>query len=173
MCGGSDTPRIGREIRVGRFACVRGDRQPIVSGPPRDSPHRRTTSPIFTPSRALPLSLGLRTSFGSSRSLGSRVGVRRQPSSTSAVRGRREVVVHEKTGLVVPFGADRADEFEPKTGDVAARPGVAAANSLLTKSRGFLQDGQSALARDAFGISVAGPRMPGSHYQISSGPGQA
>lgn len=53
------------------------------------------------------------------------------PVVASAVGGIMEVVVHEKTGLLVPFEPIGKTEFEPRDPDQFARDLAAAVNSLL------------------------------------------
>jgi glycogen synthase len=53
------------------------------------------------------------------------------PVVASAVGGIKEVVVHERTGLLVPLEPSGPTDFEPKHPDQFARDLAAAANSLL------------------------------------------
>jgi starch synthase len=53
------------------------------------------------------------------------------PVVASAVGGIKEVVVHDRTGLLVPFDAGGGSDFEPKDPEQFARDLAVAANSLL------------------------------------------
>jgi glycosyltransferase involved in cell wall biosynthesis len=69
------------------------------------------------------------------------------PVVASAVGGIKEVVVQEKTGLLVPFEPAGKTDFEPKDPDAFSRDLAAAVNSLLDDPERLRRMGQRSRER--------------------------
>jgi glycogen synthase len=126
LCAGApDTPEIGHEMTETIERARRETTNPIIWIPqivPKDD-----IIPLYTQA-ALFLCPSVYEPFGI---INLEAMACETPVVASAVGGIKEVVVQEKTGLLVPFEPIGPTEFEPKEPDTFARDLAQAANSLL------------------------------------------
>src|SRR3954469_4532758 len=126
LCAGApDTPEIGREMTEAVERARRETENPIVwilkIVPKEDIISIYTHASLFIcPSVYEPFGIINREAMACET-----------PVVASAVGGIKEVVVHEKTGLLVPFEPSGPTDFEPRDPGKFARDLAAAANSLL------------------------------------------
>src|SRR4051794_3298013 len=126
LCAGApDTPEIGREMTEAVERARRSTENPIVWIP--QIVPKAEIIPIY-PHAALFLCPSVYEPFGI---INLEAMVCQTPVVASAVGGIKEVVVHEKTGLLVPFELCGPTHFEPKDPEAFARDLATAANSLL------------------------------------------
>jgi glycogen synthase len=126
LCAGApDTPEIGREMTETVERARRDSTSPIIWIPqivPKDE-----IIPLYTQA-ALFVCPSVYEPFGI---INLEAMACETPVVASAVGGIKEVVTHEKTGLLVPFEPIGPTDFEPREPDRFARDLAAAANSLL------------------------------------------
>jgi glycogen synthase len=126
LCAGApDTPEIGREMTAAVERARRESHNPIIWIP--QIVPKEDIIPLYTQA-ALFLCPSVYEPFGI---INLEAMACETPVVASAVGGIKEVVTHERTGLLVPFEPIGPTEFEPRDPDKFARDLAGAANSLL------------------------------------------
>jgi glycogen synthase len=126
LCAGApDTPEIGREMNEAVNRARRETDNPIIWIP--QVVPKEEIIPLYTQA-ALFICPSVYEPFGI---INLEAMACETPVVASAVGGIKEVVVHERTGLLVPFEPSGPTDFEPKDPEQFARDLARAANSLL------------------------------------------